>query len=362
MTSVSVIGAGPAGLAAAIELARHGTPVTVYEQHRSAGGRFHGDFQAIENWTTDQDALVWLERLGVAPDFPYRPTRELTLADSTLEQRVARSDRPLLYLVKRGPETDSLDRHLAAQAAACGVEFRYGCRVRPTELAGPVIVAAGPPSHGTQGVVVGIVASTSHADQVVAIASERLAPRGYAYCVIWSGRATIATVLVRDFRQAWGCLAAARRAFATMGLTDFREMCRFGGRAHVSATGPLAAGARSYAGEAAGLQDYLFGFGLRYALLSGHLAARAILTGAPYERLVARQLRGSLRAGIVGRLLYNRLGDAGYRRFFKWLGRPGDLRERAKRIYALNPLYRVLWPIARLALGPRLLADGAHTT
>lgn len=354
MTSVSVIGAGPAGLAAAIELARRGAHVTVYEQHRCAGGRFHGDFQAIENWTTDEDALIWLQRLGVVPDFPYRPTRELTLADPTLMRRVGRSDRPLLYLVKRGPETDSLDRHLAAQAAARGVEFRYGRRVRPSELAGPVIVAAGP--RGTQGVVVGIVASTSHADQVVAIASERLAPRGYAYCVIWSGRATIATVLVRDFRQAWLCLAEARRALATMGLSDFRAMCRFGGRAHVSATGPLAEGSRSYVGEAAGLQDYLFGFGLRYAFLSGHLAARAILTGARYERLVARHLQGSLRAGIVGRLLYNRLGDAGYRRFFQWLGRPGDLRERVKRIYALNPLYRALWPIARLALAPALKA------
>jgi len=359
MTSVSVIGAGPAGLAAAIQLARRGAHVTVYEQHRTAGSRFHGDFQAIENWTTDEDALIWLERLGVVADFPYLSTHRLTLADPTLAQRVARSDRPLLYLVKRGPEADTLDRCLAAQAAACGVEFRYGCRVRPDELEGQVIVAAGP--RGTQGVVVGVVAGTSHPDQVVAIASERLAPRGYAYCVIWSGRATIATVLVRDYRQAWVCLAAARRAFATMGLYDFQPMCRFGGRAHISMTGPLAAGSRFYVGEAAGLQDYLFGFGLRYAFLSGHLAARAILTGERYEGLVARYLRGPLRAGIVGRLLYNGLRDAGYRRFVQWLGRPGDVRERANRIYTLNPLYRLLWPLARLALGPRLLADAQQT-
>lgn len=35
---VSVVGAGPAGLAAALELARGGARVTVYEQHRTPGG------------------------------------------------------------------------------------------------------------------------------------------------------------------------------------------------------------------------------------------------------------------------------------------------------------------------------------
>ncbi len=37
---VSVVGAGLSGLAAAMELARHGTPATVYEQHREVGCRF----------------------------------------------------------------------------------------------------------------------------------------------------------------------------------------------------------------------------------------------------------------------------------------------------------------------------------
>lgn len=35
-------------------------------------------------------------------------------------------------------------------------------------------------------------------------------------------------------------------------------------------------GPRMYVGEAAGFQDALFGFGLRYALTSGHLAGRAV--------------------------------------------------------------------------------------
>ncbi|NIR40201.1 MAG: FAD-dependent oxidoreductase, partial [Actinobacteria bacterium] len=67
---VSVVGAGPAGLAAAIELARNGTQVTVYEARASVGSRFHGDFQGIENWTTADDVRDWLERLHLRLDFP----------------------------------------------------------------------------------------------------------------------------------------------------------------------------------------------------------------------------------------------------------------------------------------------------
>jgi flavin-dependent dehydrogenase len=342
---VSVVGAGPSGLAAAIALARRGIRATVYERHQQVGARFHGDFQGLENWTTKQDVLEWLASLGVEPTFPYRPMREITLVDPDLRAAPARGDRPLLYVVQRGSQPGSLDRALRARAEALGVTIRFGEAVEPASLPGPVIVATGP--RGTQAVVAGVLAETSHPDQVVVIAQNALAPKCYAYCVIWNGRATLATALATDFPRAWSCFRLARDAFAQVGLTDFRNERRFGGRAHIALGRPFQEGPRLYVGEAAGLQDYFLGFGLRYAIGSANLAVEALAEGASYPDRVGRELGGRFHAGFVNRMVYNRIGDPGYRRLFRWLAHTPHPAARARMMYSFTPFHRALWPVAR---------------
>jgi len=58
---------------------------------------------------------------------------------------------------------------------------------------------------------------------------------------------------------------------------------------------------RLYVGEAAGLQDLLWGFGMRHALVSGHLAGVSLSTGESYVRLVQQRLTGVMRTGVVNR-------------------------------------------------------------
>jgi len=140
--TVTVIGAGPAGLACAIVLARGGRRVIVHERRRRVGARFHGDFQGLENWSDDIDVLDELASEGIRPSFEHRAVSQVTAFDGWGGRHEIRSDEPLYYLVRRGSGRDTLDHALLEQAKACGVEVRLSSPVKSTS--GSAVVATGP--------------------------------------------------------------------------------------------------------------------------------------------------------------------------------------------------------------------------
>jgi flavin-dependent dehydrogenase len=82
-------------------------------------------------------------------------------------------------------------------------------------------------------------------------------------------------------------------------------------------------------GEAAGFQDALWGFSMRYAMVSGHLAARALLNQRPgrYDEFWKERLGGLMRTAVGNRWAYERLGDSGYAAIMRFLGPPIDVRD-----------------------------------
>src|SRR6516165_6104136 len=126
---VVVIGAGPAGLACAIALARSGRKVVVREWHRHVGSRFHGDFQGLENWSNERDALDELRAAGIATDFEYHPVREGVAFDARGQRYALRSEQPLFYLVRRGQQDESQESALLRQAIAVGAQVHRVDRV-----------------------------------------------------------------------------------------------------------------------------------------------------------------------------------------------------------------------------------------
>ncbi len=98
-TPIETAGAAPAGLAAAITLAHAGRQVVVHETHKEVGHRFGGDFQGLENWTTEKDVLKVLESLGLTTGFITMPGRNDTVFDPARNAYEIKSDEPLFRCV-----------------------------------------------------------------------------------------------------------------------------------------------------------------------------------------------------------------------------------------------------------------------
>lgn len=83
MNKVKIAGAGLSGLAAAINLAKAGKDVEVFELNKDCGCRFHGDLQGIENWSYEEDAILHLKNMGIKINFKYKPVSSIILTNNT---------------------------------------------------------------------------------------------------------------------------------------------------------------------------------------------------------------------------------------------------------------------------------------
>ena len=332
---IEISGAGPAGLAAALAVRRVGGTARVYERRANVGLRFHGDFQGLENWTTQTDVLDELQSLDIESDFEYTPFREVVCFDPDGVARTFRSERPLFYLVRRGSGPGTLDSALREQACRAGAEIHFGEPVSYFPQGG--IVTEGP--HRADVVAAGYVFETGMADGAYAAISDRLAPKGYAYLLICKGRGTLATCLFEDFHNEREYLERCVDFFSRGTGVRMTNPRRFGGGGNFSLPRSACKGNILYAGEAAGFQDPLFGFGMRWALVSGAAAGQALVTDEPekYERFWHRRLCDFQQTAATNRWFYDRLGDRGYRFVLRRFPEGGDVRE------WLGGVYRPRW-------------------
>lgn len=359
--SVEIVGAGPAGLSAARTITGSGRQAIVYERHSDVGRRFHGDYQGLENWTTDIDVLDEFAAIGIEPSFQYTPFSEAVFFDPKGREYVFRSARPIWYLVRRGSGPGTLDQSLKTQAIDAGADIRFNT-IRE-RLPNGGIVAHGP--RRPDAIAVGYVFNCDRANGAFSVADDELAPKGYSYLLICNGQATLATCLFEDFHNEATYLERTVRFFEDKVGIKMVNPRRFGGYGNVLPALDARRGSMLYVGEAAGFQDALFGFGIRYAILSGHLAARALLEAAPekYGEMVAQRFGGLLRSAVVNRYFYQNLGNRGYVKLLRRIDRAADVADWLRTFYGSRRIKSLLYPIARhkLAREPELIASCSET-
>jgi len=324
--TLHISGAGPAGLAAAITYAKAGGQVIVHERKDKVGSRFHGDFQGQENWTSSVDVIDDLQSMGVENTFPYTPFYAITAYDAWGKQHDLQSEQPFFYLVTRGSGAGTLDNALVEQASRLGVDIRYHDKV--TQLPEGGICAEGPKAGDV--IATGYQFDTKMPDAAYAILSDDLAPKGYAYLLIHQGHATLASCMYDNFHDERLYLDRTVQFFQNkLGFIMDENAKHFGGLGNIFYPKTASKGNILYVGEAAGFQDALWGFGMRYAMISGHLAAKAWLQGRPqdYDAMWQQALGGKMRASIVNRFMFSKIGNHGYRQFLTHLKKSKDVRQ-----------------------------------
>ena len=340
---IQVVGAGPAGLAAAITLAHAGRRVVVHEAAAEVGSRHQRDHQGLENWTAEKDVLDDFREHGLSLDFARMPCRHGVAFDAWGKRYEFHSESPLFYTIERGPGRGTVDSALLAQAHDLGVEVRFNSRVRQVE--GPAILAAGP--RAADAIAVGFHFKTSMPDGCWVICDDELAPQGYAYLLVTSGRGTVKSCMFSGFKREAEYVARTVERFRRLVGLEMRNPQPHGGAGNFRIPASAYSGRHPVAGEQAGFQDTLWGFGIRFAVHSGILAARGLMDGGNYDVRWRDELGPVLRAAVVNRAVFGALGNDGYRRFLRRASASGDARRFLHRYYGPSWLKSLLYPWAR---------------
>ena len=350
MRPVTILGAGPAGLTAAITLAKAGWPVTVYERRATVGHHGNGDLQGLENWADADDALALFRACGLAINFAATPFRELTVLAGRDNEHLFQCERPAFYLVRRGKEPGCLDHGLAEQALASGVVIRCNETVAP---AAADILATGTLHRHHFAVAMGETFRTDHADLACGLLDDEAAAKGYAYLLVAGGHGCLCTVFFDHFDQlAAGYEVSRQRLLARFPLS-MKAPRPFGGVGGFLLENCFVEEGRRRVGEAAGLQDLLWGFGIKSAVASGYLAAQSLIDNTDYAVAAQARFAGRQQASLVNRYLWERFAGADYAAFLRRVRRAADPLAWLGSFYNLNRVHRVVYPFAVAALEKR---------
>ncbi|GJM15996.1 MAG: NAD(P)/FAD-dependent oxidoreductase [Thermodesulfobacteriota bacterium] len=350
---VHIIGAGPASCVAAINLAKAGIAVVIHEQKSDVGSRFNGDFQGIENWSTNMDALEFLSSIGISINFLCDPYSIGTFYGPSMKEYIIRTSRPLFYLIKRGTDSNSLDQGLKQQAIDSGVKIIWNDRIKHSHYQ-TTIIGTGP--RAADVIAKGITFRTSHNDACFGFLNNEIAAKGYAYLLVNKGQATFATILYEDFQKTQIYFQRALETMQSVVKIDIEKPKDFGGFGNFILNQD-----RNYKedvlliGEAAGFQDALWGFGLRYALLSGYLAANSILTGKSYNQMCSEKILPLMEVSLANRWLFAHLGNLGYDKVLKIASRKNDILESLRKQYRPSMFKGLIFQVSKLSYRSRLV-------
>ncbi len=352
---IKIIGAGPSGLVSAINLAKAGYKVEVYEKNKDVGLKLNGDFQGLENWTSKEDILDSLKKMNVKINFPYTPIYSGEIYDCDLNKTKVKTKKPFCYLVRRGNFEDTLDIGLKKQAEELGVEFIYGKEIK--KLKGRCIVAIG--SRKADGIGIGITFDTKNKNKCIVLLDDKAAPKAYSYLLINNGKGTLVSCMFKTYKKGNRYLKKTLEKFEKIIHLDMKNVKHFGGYINFFLQDSNCKNGKLYVGECAGFQDYLWGFGMRYAMTSGYLAAKSIIENKDYDKLWKKEFKGMLETSLSNRFLFEKLGNSGYKKMIGMMGK--DPFNFLYKNYNPSFIKKLVFPLAKIKHKKELSGHGCNS-
>lgn len=343
MKTIKILGAGLSGLTAAINLKKAGFKVEVFEKNKDVGQRFNGDLQGLENWSSKKDVLRELKTMNLKINFNCQPSKQLNISNGSKTEKIILKN-PLFYAVQRGGFKGSLDYGFKKQANKLGVKLYFN---KTITLNKADIVATGPILKQILAVAKGIVFNTTMKNTAWAMVNDQAAFKGYSYLLVVDGRGCLATVLFDKFNLLNNCFAHTKILFSKILKLDVQQPKNFSGIGSFSNHNIFRKNKALFIGEAAGLQDLLWGFGMRKAIQSGYLVAQSIIKNKDYEKEAKKYFANQAKASLVNRFLWEKLSFNNYDSLIKQIIKiKGSFSPWLYSFYNYNLLQKLIYPFA----------------
>ena len=326
---MAIVGAGPAGLACALELERLGIRPAIYERHHRVGSPVERAEVLLElTWRPVKDQLAYLEQRCRLRLLPLARLQKIVMHSPG--RRVAVSGR-LGYIVHRGRAPASLECQLASRLRS---PISFETPADPLELSQEfdrVVVATGDGDVASrlelwqepeQVAVKGAVVLGDFDPRAASMwLDTRYAGHGFGHLVpLGRERASlhlcVGGIGLKQLDDYWNMFLEAE------GLDRYPVVEAFEMIFHCGRPSRRQVKNLLLTGTAGGFVDNFLGEGVFASIVSGVLAARAIARGLDYESLVQPLVRRLDQCRALRRLL-ERLDDRGLERLLGLLNLPG---------------------------------------
>lgn len=344
MKAIRILGGGISGLTAAVNLKKHGVDVEVYERKNRCGKQTN-DFQFLENWTFEEDVLDFLKSINIRTDFYKKPVKSVELLSPNLAKYRGKSKKILMYLIKRGKAKDSIDHSLERQAKNMGIKIFYNSKLKETEAD---IIATG--IKGASVMAIGVKFRLKHPDKSVVLLDNNLSLNWYSYFIANDGVGEIVCINpagTKDINQRMQATIEAFKKILHIKIKKIDE--RFGAPVSLEYLDNALIKNQYLIGESAGFQDHLAGFGMRYAFMSGYLAAKSISENSDYNGLWRKAFLKPLQISAANRKVFEKLTNEDFDKGIRLLKNNSmakkligkDLKTILRRVYNAEVLSRV---------------------